>query len=112
MAEDRRRRRRGARKNLIYFRDWMLILTPSRCGRDVAYRRPRRGLQSAASPVLVTDAPRCASPPGTPPPKMHSRDPVRRVMPTEARTARVVYGLMGNRFGRVAPKPLLPEEFC
>ena len=56
MAEDRRRRRRGARKNLIYFRDWMLILTPSRCGRDVAYRRPRRGLQSAASPVLVTDA--------------------------------------------------------
>ena len=32
------------------------------------------------------------------------------VMPTEARAARIVYGLVGNWFGRVTPEPLLFEK--
>ena len=60
MAEDRRRRRRGARKILNLL--------------------------------------------------MHSRHPMQWVMSTEARAARVVDGLVGNRFVGITPPPLLPEK--
>ena len=32
------------------------------------------------------------------------------VMPTEARAARIIYGLVGNRFVGITPPPLLPEK--
>ena len=41
---------------------------------------------------------------------MHSRHPMQWVMSTEARAARVVDGLVGNRFVGITPPPLLPEK--
>ena len=34
------------------------------------------------------------------------------VMTTEARPGRIVYGFVGNWLVRIAPEPLLSEEFC